>query len=518
MSLPEEKQNEQKSLWMSAAFFPQTYPLEQNLQADVVIVGGGIAGITSAYLLQLEGKQVVLLEKNQLGSGESGRTTAHFVNVLDDRYYRLNKFHGIKKSSLAIQSHTAAISQVEQIISDEKIDCDFMRVNGYLFSGRQQDQEEIEKEFEAMKEAGLPLIELESHLPLKSFNSGKCIRIGGQAKLHPIKYLSALAHAVIRRGGKIFTDTDVIEFHDEERPFVKTKSGSTVHASSVIVATNTPVNNLVEIHTRQHAYRTYVMSFEIAKGIAPPTLIWDTEDPYHYLRIDPYSDQPDMEVLTVGGEDHKTGQEEDTEKHFHQLESWTRERFPVHRVLYKWSGQVMEPNDGLAFIGRNTFDKNIYIITGDSGNGMTHGTIGGMLLTDLICGRENPWEDVYTPRRLTLLAAGESIKELANMSAQYVDWLTSGEKPDALETGEGIVIRNGLKKYAIYKDETGQIHSFDATCPHLGCIVSWNTSEKTWDCPCHGSRFSRTGEVLNGPALKELTRVNKSIFDEKAEK
>lgn len=509
MNQPEENDNQLESVWMPAANFPQTDAITSDLTADVVVVGGGIAGLTTAYLLLKENLSVILLEKDQLASGESGRTTAHFSNVLDDRYYRLIKLHGKEKATLAAHSHTAAIEHVEKIILDENIACEQMRVPGFLFRGKDSDADELEKEYDAMKAVHLPDVEWADRAPVKSFDSGTCIQVNNQLKLHPVKYFSGLAHAILKHGGKIFTNTEVSEFIDDEKhTHVKTKNGFTVTAQSIVVATNTPVNNMVEIHTRQNAYRTYVLSYEIPKGVMAPSLLWDTEDPYHYIRIDPHAENPEMEVLTVGGADHKTGQESNTENHFRLLEAWTLHRFPVGKLLFKWSGQVMEPNDGLAFIGRNSFDKNIYIVTGDSGNGMTHGTIAGILLTDLICGRENPWEKVYTPRRLSLLATGESIRELANMTAQYVDWLTSGDKPEELIAGEGIVIRNGLKKYAVYRDEVGNVYSFDATCTHLGCIVNWNPSEKTWDCPCHGSRFNKMGEVINGPAISGLKKVS----------
>ena len=267
-----------------------------------------------------------------------------------------------------------------------------------------------------------------------------------------------------------------------------------------MVATNTPVNDWVAIHTKQVAYRTYVIGMKVAKGSVTKALYWDTPNPYHYVRL---QDVGDHEVLIVGGEDHKTGQADDADERFARLEGWTRERFPAaEEVEFHWSGQVMEPIDGLAFIGRNPGDQNIYVVTGDSGNGMTHGTIAGILLTDLIRGRENKWETLYDPSRISMKAAPEFAKEILNVTAQYGDYATAGDvdRVEEIAAGTGALMRHGLKKVAVYRDSHGELHKCSAICPHLGCIVDWNSAEKTWDCPCHGSRFDPYGKVLNGPA------------------
>jgi Rieske Fe-S protein len=232
----------------------------------------------------------------------------------------------------------------------------------------------------------------------------------------------------------------------------------------------------------------------------PAALYWDTADPYHYVRLH-------GDLLIAGGEDHKTGQEDDAYDRFAYLESWTRERFPIGEVEYTWSGQVMEPVDGLAYIGRNPADKaHILVATGDSGQGMTHGTIAGILLTDLILGRPNPWGRLYDPSRKSLKSAAEYLKENVNVAKQYLDYVSPGEvgSVDEIRPGHGAVVRHGLTKLAVYRDEQGALHSRSAVCPHLGCIVHWNSLEGSWDCPCHGSRFGTDGRVLNGPAVTSL--------------
>jgi Rieske Fe-S protein len=239
-------------------------------------------------------------------------------------------------------------------------------------------------------------------------------------------------------------------------------------------------------------------------------LYWDTGDPYHYVRLLPGIDA-DHDLLIVGGEDHKTGQADDAAERHGRLEAWSRARFPSMReVTHQWGGQVMEPHDGLAFIGRNPLDRdNVYVVTGDSGNGMTHGTIAGMLLTDLILGRDNPWQSLYDPGRVSLRATAEFTREAVNMAAQYADWVTPGDVPDVdqIAKDSGAVVRRGALKVAVYRDSTGALHERSAVCPHLGCIVAWNPAEKTWDCPCHGSRFDKFGEVFNGPANVDLSNA-----------
>jgi len=273
------------------------------------------------------------------------------------------------------------------------------------------------------------------------------------------------------------------------------------------------MNNLAELPMKQAAYRSFVVSFVIPKGAAPHGLYWDTEDPYHYARLCSDPESSANELLIVGGEDHKTGQDEDKDplSRFDRLESWTRERFPMAgEVAQRWSGQVMEPMDGVAFIGRSPHTSdNVYVITGDSGQGMTHATLGGILVTDLIAGRPNPWTALYDPSRKTLRAAGPFLRENANVAAQFFDWLGRGDVSSVADipAGSGAIIRKGAKLIAVYRDEIGVCHPRSAACTHLGGVVTWNPTEKSWDCPCHGGRFSALGRVLNGPAKEDLPVV-----------
>jgi glycine/D-amino acid oxidase-like deaminating enzyme/nitrite reductase/ring-hydroxylating ferredoxin subunit len=494
-------------LWLATTAVPQFPALAENAQADVCVVGAGIAGLSVAYTLQRAGKSVLVLEDGDVGSGETGRTTAHLSNALDDRYTRLERLHGKKGAQLAASSHTAAINRIELITREENLACDFEFLDGYLFVPPGESTKVLEDELQAAERAGLAGLVMVPRAPLEGFDTGPCLRFPRQAQFHPLKYLAGLARAVQQGGGRIFTHTHVSQVEGGSPARVWTSTGHTVRAAAVAVATNTPVNDRFAVHTKQAPYRSYVIGARVPAGAVTKALYWDTLDPYHYIRLQGGAGGAGQDVLIVGGEDHKTGQAEDTEERFRRLEAWARERFPrMTQVEYRWSGQVLEPVDSLAFIGRNPGDENVYIATGDSGHGMTHGTIAGILLTDLILGRDNPWAPLYDPARVRLRAAGTFAQENLNVAAQYADWATGGDVSSVndIAPGTGAVLRSGLHKLAVYRDEQGVLHERSAVCPHLGCIVNWNATERTWDCPCHGSRFDPYGQVLNGPANENL--------------
>ncbi|WP_437830321.1 FAD-dependent oxidoreductase [Sorangium sp. So ce1153] len=501
--------------WTHAAL-PPIAPLATEHRTTVCVVGAGIAGLTTAYMLAKEGRGVIVLDDGVIGGGESGFTTAHIVNALDRRWTELAKLHSQERLRLAAASHTAAIDTIERIVQEEGIDCDFRRVPGYLFAAPGHPSSTIEDEIKAAHQAGLELVHGVERAPLEGLNTGIAAKFPDQGQFHILRYLAGLARAVERHGGKIYTRAHVVDVDERAEPehvVVKTDRGVNIIANEVVLATNSPFLPWISVHLKQAGYRTYVIALRVPRGSIPAGLYWDTEDPFHYVRLSNVdgADGPD-ELLIVGGEDHKTGQADDADQRHARLEAWARERFPqAGQVVHRWSGEVMETADGLAFIGRLKKESRILLVTGDCGNGMTHGTIAGLLVNDLVHGRENAWAELYDPSRvnLTLHSASEYLKENLNTAAQYTDWLTGGDLDDVekLPPGMGAIVRRGLTKLAVYRDPQGHVHERSAVCTHLGCIVAWNPAERTWDCPCHGSRFECTGRVIRGPATSDLKPV-----------
>jgi Rieske Fe-S protein len=367
---------------------------------------------------------------------------------------------------------------------------------------------------EAAGRAGLHVDKL-SRPPVNGFSAGPCLHVPRQGQFHPLKYLNGLVTAFGRYGGRLYGGVRATNVTGGDAARVETAQGPTIRAGSVVVATNVPFIDLFAIHTKQAPYYTYVIAARVPTGAVTPALYWDTHDPYHYVRVQRTTnaalggDNDDaVDLLIVGGEDHKTGQASDTEERFGALEAWMRGHVPAAGALeFRWSGQVMETQDGLGFIGRNPMDAdNIYVATGDSGMGMTHGTIAGMLICDLLQGRENPWAALYDPSRKRPGAAADFLKENLNVAAQYTAWVTPGEVAslDEILPNTGAVMREGTRKVAVFRDEAGEVHKRSAVCTHLGCIVAWNKAASTWDCPCHGSRFDALGRVINGPAKTDL--------------
>ena len=501
-----------RSIWYDTATISPRAPLEDHVATDVCIVGAGIAGLSVAYRLATAGKRVVVLDRDQIGSGETGRTTAHLTNAIDDRYVTLEKAVGAERARLAAESHTAAIDFIEATVRAEAIDCDFARVDGYLVSADDDNPDLLREELAAAHRAGLTRVTLETSTPVRGWDSGPALRFPAQGRFHILRYIAGVARGIERAGGVIYGGSKVEEIEGGSPAMVTTEDDYTVAADDVVVCTNGSISDMVVTHTKQAPYRTFVIAHRVPKGSVPDALYWDTPDPYHYVRLQPFDATSD--ALIVGGEDHKTAHEDDAGDRFQSLEEWTRQRWPIAGDrLAQWSGQVLEPHDYLAFIGPNPDGaEHVWLATGDSGMGMTHGTIAGLLLGDLLQGKEHRWAKLYDPKRLTLhrTELATLAKENADVAVHVtVDYVKPGQVSDvdAIPKGEGRVIRRGIHKVAAFKDESGKVHERSAVCTHMKCIVDWNTAEKSWDCPCHGSRFDALGRVIAGPAISDLEEL-----------
>jgi glycine/D-amino acid oxidase-like deaminating enzyme/nitrite reductase/ring-hydroxylating ferredoxin subunit len=497
------------SPWDADEDLPALTPMHEDVSTDVCVVGAGIAGLSVAAELAERGLSVVVLDRHGLAAGETRRTTAHLTAVLDHRYERLERMHGEDGARLAAASHMQAIDLIERRTAHGPLDCHFVRTDAHLFDPIDAEPTALPQEAEAARRAGLLVDELAPG-PLP-FRAGVCLRFRDQAQVHPIRYALLLASVVRAARGRFFR-ADANRFEDGEPAVVQTVQGHSVRARFVVVATDTPVNDRFVIHTKQASYRTYAIAAEPPDRF-PRGLFWDTLDPYHYVRCARVGPEPGRDALIVGGEDHRTGAAEDEESRFRSLEAWAQANIPgLGRVTERWSGQVQEPVDGLAFIGRNPGDRHVYVATGFSGNGITYGTIAGRLIADLVLDQPNDWARLYEPGRVKLRAAGEFVRENATTAAHYAELVTPGEAGDETEIapGQGAVLREGLQKVAVYRDEAGGLHRRSAFCTHLGCVVAWNTAERTWDCPCHGSRFDVDGGVVHGPAVSPLTAVEEA--------
>lgn len=482
--------------------------LDRDVSAEVAIVGSGMAGLSVAYELAQAGVDVVVIDRGPIAGGMSARTTAHLSNYSDDGFRELIRMRGLDAARLWQESQAAAIARIEAIQRAMDIDCDYRRLDAWLVLAPQTDPGVIDSELVASAQVGVIAVK-EQGVPFAGHESTPCLRFPDQATFHPLEYLRALAAAVSRAGGRLYANTPVLSVVEKEGSVqIETRDGARVTAARAVVATNAPINDRLAVHAKQAPYRTYAIACEIPRGSLPDALYWDTLDPYHYVRLQP--GDGDCDILIVGGEDHKTGESADGDARIRRLSRWSRERVPaIRRDIACWSGQVLEPIDYIAFIGRNPGDERIYIATGDSGQGMTHGAVAGLLIADLIQGKANPWEAVYDPARKPLRAMGELVRENATAVKNFAEYLTPGElgSPDELAPGEGAVIRRGLGKVAVYRRADGSLCERSAICTHLGCHVHWNSFEKCWDCPCHGSQFSPEGEPLNGPAVTALGKT-----------
>lgn len=489
-----------RSLWIATAPGPSYAPLRGDLSVDVAIVGSGITGITAAGILKDAGLKVAVLDAGRIARGVTGHTTAHLTEVIDHPFGQLIETFGVDGARLALQSTRAAVEHIAATVRRRKLSCDFKRVAGYSYTESRDGLTALREELEAARTIGLA-VDLVKDIPLP-FETEGGLRFDDQAQFHVRRYLLPQAARIPGGGGHVFEDTQALEVKDGEPCRVVTARG-TITARDVLLATHAPLDNKT-IQTKVAQYRSYVLGCRVA-GPAPAGLFWDDEDPYHYIRSQPTSRG---DVVIIGGEDHKVGQEEDTEARYEALLGYARERFDVRSVEYRWSAQTLEPVDGLPYIGRDTGAGHVYVATGFSGTGMTFGTVSALVLADAVLGRPNPWAELYDSGRLKpAKSVGTFLKENVDYPTYLVrDRLKrpKGRSIADVPRGGGCVLLVDGERIAVSRDDAGTARAVSAVCTHMGCIVRWNGAERSWDCPCHGSRFDAAGRVLDGPASRNL--------------
>jgi glycine/D-amino acid oxidase-like deaminating enzyme/nitrite reductase/ring-hydroxylating ferredoxin subunit len=496
------------SLWREVKVAPNAGPLDGNKSCDTVIIGSGIAGISTAYELAIESQRVIVIDRGPIAGGITARTSAHLAPLCDDLTSAMIRLRGQDTSRLFYESQAAAVDRIEAIQQRERIDCDFRRLDGYLFQALNTDAKIIDDELDAVRKVGAPVHRLVG-VPLAHCERQQVLRYPRQGTFHPLKYLGGLAAVIENKGGSFYSGTIVRQIEEkDDGSVVVTADGGTIVAKTAVVATNSPIVDMFALHTKMAPYRTYAMAFSIRRGAIPDALYWDTLDPYHYVRLQPGGKQSDF--LIVGGADHKSGEADDAALRFEALEAWTRNLIPaVKEVTHRWSGQVLDTIDYAAFIGRNPGNDNVYVHTGDSGQGITHGVVGAMINSALILGADAKWAEVYDPDRMTPSAVGNFLTENMTAAKNFAEYLAPGELSslDDLKPGQGAIVREGLGKVAAYRDDSGQLFTRSAACTHLGCHLHWNSFETCWDCPCHGSQFAINGAALNAPAISPLSEV-----------
>ena len=497
------------SYWIDSARLPKYPKLDRDLDVDVLVIGGGITGLTAAYLLSEAGRSVAVIERSRCAQIDTGHTTAHLTMVTDRRLSELVNAFGRDHAQAVWDAGLAAMAQIQAIARDERIDCDFARIPGFLHApigAASPDGKEFEDEASLATSLGFDAVFV-GDVP---FVGGPGVMFPDQARFHPLKYLAGIARTITDRGGMIFEETAADEFSDKPRSV--TANGHTIGCDYIVVATHTPlVGNTGTVsamffQTKLALYTSYVVGGRVPKGRVPDASFWDTADPYHYVRLEPHDDH---DFIIFGGEDHKTGQADDTTECFARLERTLKSLPPEIEVTHRWSGQVIETPDGLPYIGETA--EHQFAGTGFAGNGMTFGTLAGMMAADYVTGRANPWSDLFDPSRKKIRGgAWDYIKE----NKDYLYYLirdrfagTEGRSLRSVPRGSGKVLGLDGRQVAVYRDESGEVTKRSAICTHMACTVDWNEAEHTWDCPCHGSRFKPDGSVVAGPAESPLEPI-----------
>jgi len=495
-----------RSFWQSAES-PNLSSDFIDLAFDTIIVGAGITGVTLAKELQNRGIKCLLLDKENPGFGTTGGTTAHINNFYDASYNEVIDNFGETAAQQLLISTFDTVDYIRNNIVRNRIDCDFSICDFFLFSAEEGQNGQLDQIYAAHQQLGLKTSWINSipfSVPFK-----KAIRIEGQGQFHPIKYIDGLLSTYINEGGALLTDQIIEEYdNDNNRITIKTSDKRIFTAKNLVWATHTPPGKN-RFNFLLAPYRSYVVVLKLSEGASEAGQAADLYDPYHYFR---YHQAEDAQYLIVGGFDHKTGDEKDTEKHFDDLKQWADEHFDYDELVAQWSSQYYVSADGLPYIGRMPNESNVYIATGYGGNGMTFGSMASLIIPDLIEGMETPLSELLSPARVKPIASVKSVvSEGLGVVKHFVMDKLSPETVKALNDipkDGGKVVRLEGKTVAAYRNKEGTLFCLNSVCPHMGCTVAWNPSEHTWDCPCHGSRFDVSGNMLNGPATTGLSKID----------
>lgn len=492
-----------QSYWIASTPAYNYSALEEDIKVHIAIVGGGIAGISCAYLLSKEGEKPVILEADHILQGTTGHTTAKITSQHDLIYDKIKNQMSFEFAQEYAIANEFSIHLIEKISNELNIDCDLQSESAYVYTNRDEYIEKINKEAETAESLGIKAAVIDKipfNIPIKA-----ALRFDNQAQFHPRKYLLKLAEEIIKNGCGIYEQTRAVHMEKNNDSYIiTTGQGKKVTSDIVIIASHYPFYNKKGMYfTRIYTERSYVLAVK-SKEKYPGGMYLSYEDPGRSLR----SIKTDNgELIMIGGESHKTGQGEDTTKHYQTLAEFADNIFTVEDIPYRWSAQDCMPLDDLPYAGRYSPDTpNLYIATGFKKWGMTNSTASAMILKDLILKGESSWQDVYNPSRSTILAQTKNfIVENLNVAGQLIDGKLA-TKPDDTEikTGEGKVILKDGKRVGAYRDEKDNMHFVNTTCTHMGCELNWNSAERTWDCPCHGSRFSVDGNIIEGPAVRTL--------------
>ena len=489
------------SYWIDST--PETdFPaLNENILVDVAIVGAGIAGLTAATLLKQAGKTVAVIESKHVSSGTSGGTTAKVTSLHQLIYADLIKDYGEEKARLYAQSNQAAVERVAQFVEEEQIDCDFSRRSVYTYARTEDQIDQVKSEVEAALKAGLPVSFVQvTSLP---FPVAGAVKLDHQVQFHSRKYLLHLANSIPGNGSYLFENTRV-KTTEAGLPCEVITDRGTIKARDIIITTNIPILDQGLFFAKTYPKRSYIIGAPIAPDKAPEGMYIGFGENYHSIRTTPYDGGT---LLLVGGGGHKVGTVTNTEENYQQLEKFARSHFDIDSIDYRWSTQDMVSFDKLPFIGKLTpASDHTYVATGFSLWGMSKGTLSGMILSDLILGKDNPWAELYDATRATAFVTQESVKQNLDVGIHWAGDRLKGllSSLTDVKNGEGKLVTVDGQKVAAYRDEEGKMHAVSAVCSHLACVVDWNNAEKSWDCPCHGARFTYEGEVIRGPAVKDL--------------